>query len=308
MSESIIKKWTRALLKFQNSIMRKKIFSKLKSRLKSLLIAQSVIRSNPIFSAFSYQLRLGRSNKLDKKHSILVIGCSGDIGASLCSQLLRRGCEVYGTYFKNHHSLSNLSPEKTFKLDITSPSSIEAVFNKFESLNVSLDTIIIASGHLKKNELSVDLNNDEINRDKLKIQSAEAKTSFEINALGPYLVARAFAKLLRFDQRIKKFVPQICVLTSSIGTMHNEIYGGMYSYRASKAALHAVLMALYCDLRQKNKVGILMAGPGSVKTKMNPYGNLSTNQSANYIIDNIEHASSSAKFQFLGLKGKRITW
>ena len=90
--------------------------------------------------------------------------------------------------------------------------------------------------------------------------------------------------------------------------MHNEIYGGMYSYRASKGALHAILMGLYCDLRLKNEVGILLAGPGSVKTKMNPYGSISTSQASKYIIDNIEHASSSAKFQFLGVKGKRISW
>lgn len=288
--------------------MRKIILSKLQNRLRSLLIAQSVVRSNPIFRHFSYQLRLGRPNKLDNKRSVLVIGCSGDIGASLCSQLLRRGCKVYGTYLKNYHSSYNLSLEQAFKLDITSPSSIEIVFNKLESLNVSFDAIVIASGHLNKNELNVDLNKDEITRDKLKTQFEEAKTSFEINALGPYLVARAFAKLLRFNQSLQKFIPQICVLTSSIGTMHNEIYGGMYSYRASKAALHAVLMGLYCDLRLKNKIGVLMAGPGSVKTKMNPYGNISTYQAANYIIDNIEYASSSAKFQFLGVKGKRITW
>ena len=61
-------------------------------------------------------------------------------------------------------------------------------------------------------------------------------------------------------------------------------------------------------IRLKNKIGILLAGPGSVKTKMNPYGNISTNQASNYIIDNIEYASSSAKFQFLGIKGKRISW
>ena len=286
-----------------------KILPKIKKRLKSILIAQSVVRSNPLFGPFSYQLRLGPSNKLNEKHSILVIGCSGDIGASLCRQLIQRKCKVYGTYFKNHTSLKGLGLEQTFKLDITSSSSIEAVFNRLKSLNIFLDTIIIASGQLNKNELNVDLNKDEITCKKLDIQSAEAKTSFEINALGPYLVTRAFAKLLRFDnQHTKKFVPQICILTSSIGTMHNELYGGMYSYRASKAALHAILMGLYCDLRLKNKIGILMAGPGSVKTKMNPYGNISTSQSANYIIDNIEYASLSAKFQFLGVKGKRISW
>lgn len=286
----------------------RKILSKINNRLKVRLIATSVIRANPIFKPFSYQLRLGRSNKFDKKHSILVVGCSGDIGASLCNQFLKRGCTVYGTYFKNHNSLRNLNLKQIFKLDITNPSSIEIVFNKLKSSNVLLDTIIIASGYLNKNEVNMDLNKDKVTRDKLKLQSLEVKTSFDINALGPYLVAKTFSRLLRFNISSKKFIPQICVLTSSIGTMHNEIYGGMHSYRASKAALHAILMGLYCDLRLKNKIGILLAGPGSVKTKMNPYGNISTNQASNYIIDNIEYASSSAKFQFLGIKGKRISW
>ena len=45
----------------------------------------------------------------------------------------------------------------------------------------------------------MDLNKDKVTCDKLKLQSLEVKTSFDINALGPYLVAKTFSRLLRFN-------------------------------------------------------------------------------------------------------------
>ena len=39
----------------------------------------------------------------------------------------------------------------------------------------------------------MDLNKDKMACDKLKLQSLEVKTAFDINTLGPYLVAKTFS-------------------------------------------------------------------------------------------------------------------
>ena len=113
---------------------------------------------------------------------------------------------------------------------------------------------------------------------------------------------------MREKNKDNKYVSQFCILTSSLGTMYNEIYGGLYPYRVSKGALHSIFLGVYCDIRKSRDIGILMAGPGSVKSKMNPYGITTPEESANEIIKNLEYSSKKANYQFLGLNGKRIPW
>ena len=60
--------------------------------------------------------------------------------------------------------------------------------------------------------------------------------------------------------------------------------GDYYYYRASKALLNSITKNLSIDLNKKN-INVLCIHPGSVKTKMNPGGDISTSQSSQKIIN-----------------------
>ncbi|MEE2723154.1 MAG: SDR family NAD(P)-dependent oxidoreductase [Bacteroidota bacterium] len=280
---------------------------KLKRRIKNFKIARSVIRINPFFNKFSYRAKIGKFRSYNSNDNILIIGCAGTIGSALAKQFKTKKANVYGTYFKTKPDPNTIPSQNTFQLDIRSSQSIYNLFEKIKNKESFFDLIIVATGYFPNSENENKINNkaDRINLEK---EQQEILNAININTIGPYLIFKSLLPLIRESEKGSKYISQFCVLTSSLGTMHNEIYGGLYPYRVSKGALHSIFLGVYCDVRHFRNIGILMAGPGSVKSKMNPFGVTSAEKSAKGIIKNLEFSSNKAKYQFLGLKGKRIPW
>ena len=280
---------------------------KLKRRIKNFKIARSVIRINPFFNKFSYQARIGNFRSYNSNDNILIIGCAGTIGSALAKQFKTKKANVYGTYFKTKPDPNTIPSQNTFQLDIRSSQSIYNLFEEIKNKESLFDLIIVATGYFPNSENENKINNkaDRINLEK---EQQDILNAININTIGPYLIFKSLLPLIRESEKGSKYISQFCVLTSSLGTMHNEIYGGLYPYRVSKGALHSIFLGVYCDVRHFRNIGILMAGPGSVKSKMNPFGVTSAEKAAKGIIKNLEFSSNKAKYQFLGLKGKRIPW
>lgn len=290
-----------------NSSSLKEIKSKLKFRIKNYKIANSVIRSNPFFYKLSYKIKLGKSRSYNSNDNVLIIGCAGAIGNALVRQFKNKNTNVIGTYFKTRPDEDLIPPQNIFQLDIGSSKSICDFYEKLKVRKVQFDLIVVAAGDFTKSQNENKINNhlDQISLEK---DQREILNAININTIGPYLIFRTLIPLIRESKEDFKYIPQFCVLTSSLGTMHNEIYGGLYPYRVSKGALHSIFLGVYCDVRHYRNIGILMAGPGSVKSKMNPAGAISADKSAKGIIKNLEISSKKANYQFLGLNGKRIPW
>mgnify|MGYP001408653683 CR=1 FL=1 len=290
-----------------NSSSLKEIKSKLKFRIKNNMIANSVIRSNPFFYKLSYKVKLGKSRSYNSNDNILIIGCAGTIGSALAKQFKTKKANVYGTYFKTKPDPNTIPSQNCFHLDIRSSQSIYDLYKKLKNKKSYFDLIIVATGDFpnSKNENKFFNNFDKTSLEK---EQQDILSAININTIGPYLIFKSLLPFIRESEKGSKYISQFCVLTSSLGTMHNEIYGGLYSYRVSKGALHSIFLGVYCDVRHFRNIGILMAGPGSVKSKMNPFGVTSAEKSAKGIIKNLEFSSNKAKYQFLGLKGKRIPW
>jgi NAD(P)-dependent dehydrogenase (short-subunit alcohol dehydrogenase family) len=280
--------------------------SKIKRRVKVWLISRSIVRANPLFRLFSYQLRF-RKISFGKEHNIIVIGAGGGIGEALVRGFLEKGCNVIGT-FKN--LIPNIADEKKsrfFKMDITDSNQICEVYENIHKLVSEVNLIIVATGFSSGFDYHASLDTHSLSKENLALEGKDILDSFSGNALGPYLVVRKFAGLLSKNPSCGG-VSQICFLSSSLGTMNNELYGGLYGYRTGKGALHALAMAIYCDLNLEGRVGLQILGPGSVATRMNVSGSLSPKSSAYEIIKNLEYSSHRPSFQFLGVGGKRISW
>jgi NAD(P)-dependent dehydrogenase (short-subunit alcohol dehydrogenase family) len=86
---------------------------------------------------------------------------------------------------------------------------------------------------------------------------------FRVNVMGPMKMAEAFVgHVAASDQK------KIVALTSVIGSIARNTVGSLYAYRASKAALNAVMRSLSIDLRKTHGILAAPIHPGWVRTDM----------------------------------------
>jgi NAD(P)-dependent dehydrogenase (short-subunit alcohol dehydrogenase family) len=86
---------------------------------------------------------------------------------------------------------------------------------------------------------------------------------FRINTFAPMKMAEAFVDHLARGEQ-KKLVS----LTSVLSSIGQNNLGGLYAYRASKAALNAIARSLGVDLQRKYGITAVVIHPGWVRTDM----------------------------------------
>ncbi len=89
-------------------------------------------------------------------------------------------------------------------------------------------------------------------------------TSFQVNTIGPALVARQFLPLLSRDSKAV-----FAALSARVGSISDNRLGGWYGYRASKAALNMTIKSLAIEL-SRNRPQTICVGlhPGTVDTAL----------------------------------------
>jgi len=133
--------------------------------------------------------------------------------------------------------------------------------------------------------------------------SEEFIASMRVNALAPLALAEAFA-----DQVAASQMKVIALQSSRMGSIADNDSGGMYAYRASKAALNAVGKSLSNDLKAKGVV-VLILHPGWVRTDMGgPGGNLTVTESVEAQLDLIARANPAMSGRFFHSNGQDLPW
>lgn len=88
-------------------------------------------------------------------------------------------------------------------------------------------------------------------------------TIFRLNVYGPMKMAEAFVgHVARSDQK------KIVTLTSMLGSVGINRIGGLYAYRASKAAVNAIMKSMAIDLGKNHGIAATALHPGWVKTDL----------------------------------------
>ncbi len=86
---------------------------------------------------------------------------------------------------------------------------------------------------------------------------------FHVNVMGTMKMAEAFVGQVAASEQRK-----IVALTSVIGSIARNRIGSLYAYRASKAALNAVMRSLSIDLQASHGILAAPIHPGWVRTDM----------------------------------------
>lgn len=216
----------------------------------------------------------------------VVIGASGGIGKALADALDSRGDAVY-----------RLSRREQ-GLDLSDEASIAAATASLPF--PAIDRLIVATGMLHEDGHAPE-------RSLRQLDGERLLRSFAVNAVGPALVLKHFAPLLRRDGP-----SATALLSARIGSIADNRLGGWYGYRASKAALNQLVRTAAIEIARTRPQAVVVAlHPGTVDTEMSrpfqanvaPEKLFTAERSAGHllaVIDRLTPAMSGGFFDWAG--------
>jgi NAD(P)-dependent dehydrogenase (short-subunit alcohol dehydrogenase family) len=141
------------------------------------------------------------------------------------------------------------------KMDVTDDASVGQAATEIAGRTAAIDDLILNAGlYGPKDPVPLDGS------------PAEVRHVLEVNAVGPYRVARTFLPLLR-----KGSSPRLLFVTSRMGSIGDGPSGGCSAYRMSKSALNMLGANLAQSLRG-DRILCLLLHPGWVRTRMGGEG------------------------------------
>lgn len=197
--------------------------------------------------------------------NVMIQGASRGIGAAFCSALADSPAvgRVVATSRDPEASdtlaaLGREIGERLIRvpLDVTREATIEAAASAVAEQLDTLSLIVNCAGLLHDGDgLQPERRLSEVSPEALQ-------RSFAVNAWGPLLVAKHFARLLPRRERAV-----FASLSARVGSIGDNGLGGWYAYRASKAAQNMFTKNLSIELPRRHRGTLAVAlHPGTVDT------------------------------------------
>ena len=230
---------------------------------------------------------------LDPRMStVLITGCDRGIGRAMCLQLQERGDRVVAVCLGDSQDLRDRGIRVEPHVNVTRDDAVNDLASRLEADDVTLDWLISNAGVLGVDELG-------------KIDFDDVRRQFEINAIGPLRVVQALAGRLQAGSKVG-------ILTSRVGSLEDNTTGGMYAYRASKAAANMVGLNLHHDLKDRG-IAVLMLHPGLVATDLTKdfprdMAWIEPEEAATGLIRNIDELTIETAGKFRHSNGEYLPW
>lgn len=126
---------------------------------------------------------------------------------------------------------------------------------------------------------------------------------FDINLFTPMSMVENFVEHVARSPR-----GRIVSMTSMLGSMSMNTFGGLYAYRASKAGVHAITRSLAVDLAKRGIIAVAIH-PGWVRTDMGgPRAPVEVALSVNGIRQVIEHLRPEDSGKVFAYDGSELPW
>ncbi|KAJ8564151.1 hypothetical protein ON010_g7196 [Phytophthora cinnamomi] len=199
--------------------------------------------------------KIPRPAELMSPKTVLITGSTRGIGLEFAKHFTTAGWNVIGVARSagTADELKALSPFKVVSFDCTDEASIAQAAQDLKG--VPIDLLINNAGIYMSGELHT------TTKDMLMRQ-------FEVNTVGPFLVTRALLPNLKLGAEMNgKDGALVVTVSSQMGSIAGNMYGGNYSYGASKAAVNMVNSSLAIDLKKDN-IAAIVVHPGYVVTDL----------------------------------------
>ena len=178
---------------------------------------------------------------------VLVTGADRGIGHALCRAYRARGDEVVAACLGDSDALRARGLRVEPGVDVTSDEAVRGLARRLADTGTALDVLINNAGIAERDALGT-LDYDAIRR------------QLEVNTLGPLRVTEALLDRLKPGATV-------AFITSRIGSLGDNLSGGLYGYRISKCAANMVAVNLAHDLA-KQGIAAVVLHPGMVATGM----------------------------------------
>jgi len=188
---------------------------------------------------------------------ILVIGANGGIGAELVKQL----CEANPTCTVHCVSRaklpSNFTNQLNYQIDSSNEIEVRNFVHALKQENIFLSLVICTTGILHtsgEKQLKPEKRLEDIN----PVQLAEY---FKVNTIVPTLW------LKHLVSSVDKSSCNIVFFSARVGSISENVLGGWYGYRASKAALNMIVKTASIEYQRRRANSCLACyHPGTVDT------------------------------------------
>lgn len=183
----------------------------------------------------------------------LVVGGSGGIGAAFASIL--NADARFSNVTTWCRSMADPAGHRTStsRIDLRDEATIAAAAQRLGAV----DLVLIATGLLHDDDMQPE-------KTWRSLESTKMMRAFEINTIGPALIAKHVLPLLPRDRRAV-----FAALSARVGSIGDNRLGGWYSYRASKAALNQIIRTLSIELAVRHPLAVCVGlHPGTVDTPL----------------------------------------
>jgi NAD(P)-dependent dehydrogenase (short-subunit alcohol dehydrogenase family) len=200
--------------------------------------------------------------------TVLITGAGRGLGLELARQYLADGWQVIACARspENCPELRALAPQankpgaqlEIVALDVTDHAAIDALAAKMQGRPI--DVLLNCAGTMGAGSFAAQ------GIAFGKFGSSDFKDweqTLRVNVIAPMKMAEAFVTNVAQSGQKK-----IVSLTSILGSISKNTIGGLYAYRASKAALNAVMRSMAIDLGRKYQIIAIPIHPGWVRTDM----------------------------------------
>lgn len=203
----------------------------------------------------------------------------------LATQLNDRGDTVIGVCRTPSDELSRLDIRIIAGIDVSDGESITSL--KAELGDEPIDVLINNAGIFLGDEFGA-LNYNDI------------LAQFNVNTLGPLRVTEALRNNLAEGSKV-------AIVSSRVGSIADNLSGGYYGYRASKAAVNQVATNLVHEFKPKG-IAVAVLHPGLVATDMTDGEGITPAESARGLIQRIDDLTIDTTGGFWHAEGYMLPW
>ncbi|MDS7594152.1 SDR family NAD(P)-dependent oxidoreductase [Agrobacterium tumefaciens] len=231
-------------------------------------------------------------HSLANGYRVIVIGASGGIGGALLSLLETDPRCAFALPLSRSRG----------DIDITDEASVAATADRLSDQRGSFDLVFNATGALTINGVGPE-------KSIKAIDPFQMARQFAVNSIGPALLLKHFAPLLKREER--------CVfasLSARVGSIGDNRLGGWISYRASKAGQNQIIRTAAIEIARTHPQSVVVAlHPGTVATDLsqafsNGRDRFPPKQSAARLLATIDRLTPAQTGQFFAYDGSRIEW
>ena len=238
--------------------------------------------------------------------TVLITGANRGLGLEFARQYAALGWQVIACARRPDTATALLALARDSagrvtveQLDVTDHASVDAAAHRLEGQ--AIDVLLNNAGTMGRGTTThAGFPSNRFG----EIDYADWEEIFRVNVEGPMKVTEAFVEHVARSAGRK-----VVALSSVVGSIASNTSGGLYAYRASKAALNACMKSLAIDLGRSHGLVVAMLHPGWVRTDMGgPRADIDAPESVAGLLRVVDGLDAEKSGRFWRYDGSELPW